>query len=187
MTEIRLAFRQFVRAPLIPATIVLLLALGVSLNAALFSVIDGLLFRPLPFPETERLVAIDAHRVVLASYGRSREEREALRAVLEATPLLSARGYASSGMLLDSGSGEVNELGLVDAAVTPGFFETFGVKPHIGRLLDDNDDRQPDPQAILIGYDLWRSRFGADPSIVGRRVSLATVRFLKMYFASRTL
>jgi len=51
------------------------------------------------------------------------------------------------------------------------------VKPRIGRLLDDNDDRQPDPQAILIGYDLWRSRFGAEPSIVGRRVSLAGRRF----------
>jgi len=50
MTEIRLAFRQVVRAPVISATIVLLLTLGVSLNAALFSVVDGLLFRPLPFP-----------------------------------------------------------------------------------------------------------------------------------------
>jgi putative ABC transport system permease protein len=174
--DLGLAVRQLVRQPALSASIILLIALGVATNTALFSVIDGLLFKPLPFHDSARLVAIDFDRVVFRAYGRTADELAAAKDALERTPLLGDRALVKPGMLFDEGTAAVGELGLVDAVVSRGFFDTLGVRPLLGRALDDNDSRQPVVRAILLGYDLWRSRLGGDPSVVGRTIVLGGKR-----------
>lgn len=160
------ALRRLARSPGFAALAALTLSLGIGVNAALFSVLDALLLRPLPHP--------DADRVVLVSGPPQAFVRFTLRGFelwppeLSQTAVFSSIGlYAAGGLNL---GGEPSER-LRAAEVTPGFFEALGVRTELGRVFTEMDVRQT-PQVVVIGHRLWRRRFASDSAIVGRSVIL---------------
>jgi putative ABC transport system permease protein len=148
---------------------VLVLALGLTVSATLFSVLDGVLLKPLPVSRPSELFVVGA-----ASPTRpgepgsvSREDVE----VLAALPFVEGvAGYAMPSGHFEPAYAE--EERVRDVATLPAFFETLGVVPHVGRLLASEDGLTADPRSIVIGHSLWRARYGGDSSVLGRPVLL---------------
>jgi putative ABC transport system permease protein len=167
--DLRYAWRSLVRSPGFAAVAVLTLALGIGANVAMFTVVDHVLLRPLPFKDPDRLV--------LPSYGLPRSLFFPKPGMLEAQDLEYTRrarlveSVATAGETQSTLSGAGEATRLVGAGVTPGFFGVLGVRPAIGRAFV-NDDDQPGGDAVIIGDGLWRERFGADPSAIGRAIML---------------
>jgi predicted permease len=169
-SDLALATRSLARQPAVAAAVVGTLALAVAANTALFSVFDGLLFRPLPFQKPEAIVHLDLPRTPTVT------EVDALRDRLTTTPLLVDGADASLGPFFEEGVQTVIDWHLTPASVTPDFFKLLGVYPSIGRVFTE-DDRTPDAELAILGYDLWRLHFGADRSIIGRIVDIpGTIR-----------
>ncbi len=168
--DLRLAVRALQRQRATTAAAVLTVGLAVAANTALFSVFDGLLFRPLPFANVDRLVHIAVPTDVRRSL--SREALLELTTRMGSTPLLERRFIAQPSLLLEEGAADVQAWGLRPASVSKGWFELFGVVPVVGRLVDPGNDT-----GFLMGEDLWRTRYGADPSLIGTPVRLPGMIF----------
>jgi predicted permease len=168
-------FRQTLRAlrreRAFTALAVLTVALGIGANTAIFSIVNATLLRPLPFAEPDRLVSI---RLTVPARARNypsipvsaplflefRERAAALERV-------SAVHTGSSGL---TGVGEPEQL--ETARVSANLFDTLGVQPRLGRGFLPHEDQQPGHRVVVITDSLWRRRFNADPSIVGRTIRL---------------
>jgi predicted permease len=166
--DVRYGVRAIRRAPLIFLTVVLTLGLGIGATTAIFSVVHGVLLRPLPYESPERLVQIwevtprgEDHNVV--SSGNYMEWRARSRS-FEA---LGAR-YAMYGVAM-TGEGEPEQVQL--SAVTASVLEVLGISPLIGRLFTEEDIRSREP-VVLLSHDFWQRRFGGDAGVVGRTVML---------------
>lgn len=169
--DVRYALRLVRRSPGFALVTVLTVALGIGANTVIFSVVNGVLLRPLPYPEPDRLVRV--HLVNPAQEitdGRlSVPELDDWRA--RARSLASIAGAVSIPMIL-TGEGEPSEH---QAAIIAGdLFGTLGVPARIGRTLTEEDLRQARPNAV-ISHRLWSTRFGQDPAILGRRIVMGTL------------
>jgi predicted permease len=169
--DIRDAARQLTRSPGFATAAVLSLALGIGGNAAIFSIVDVVLLRPLPYPDASRLVRIDGvfTRLPLVQTETGIE----LAGRVTAPELADARAFVHIGAYTLAGlnlSAEEPER-LRAAAVTPGFFAALGVVPANGRVFTDQDLTQTDRLAV-ISFRLWQQRFAGDSSIAGRSVDL---------------
>lgn len=165
------AGRQLRRSPAFAAVAVLSVGVAIGVNSAMFSIVDAVLLRPLPYPHAERLVRIDG---VFARLGlRVTETGVELNQPLTAPELLQAQSFAGIGMYSVSGVNLGNEgpARLRAAAVTPGFFTALAVRPAIGRTFTEDDLNQTDRVAV-ISFRTWHQRFLADPLVVGRTVDL---------------
>jgi predicted permease len=167
--DLRQGLRVLAGAPAFAATALLTLALGIGVNTAAFSVVNALLFRPLPVGGANRLVVFATSRVPSRalsglSYPEIREYRTAASGLVEDVAGYNA-GFA--GLAPEEGS----PARVLVTWVTGGYFPLLGIAPAAGRLIDERDVAagRVSPIAVL-GYDSWRSRFNADPSIVGRQV-----------------
>jgi putative ABC transport system permease protein len=159
------------RNPGFAAVAILTLALGIGVNTAIFSLADAALMRPLPFNEPDRLVMLTERRPTGSMNGASplnvRDWRE------QATSFQDL-GYVGRGMgggpllLAPDGSVEPTER----QGVSANLFNLLGVTPIVGRTFRPEDDG-PSPSVVLLGEAVWRRRFGADPSVVGRVVRLS--------------
>jgi putative ABC transport system permease protein len=160
------AGRSLLRTPLFTVTSAIVLTLGVGANAAIFSVVDAVLLRPLPYPDAERIVHMRGTADWVA-WKRGHGFRIVPNAFSE-SPLFEAVGvYAPGGVNVGGDAAERTQA----AAVTPGFLEALGVSPQLGRRFSQKDvDR--DPRIAIIGDGLWRRQFGADPDVLGRSVVL---------------
>lgn len=170
--DLRLATRAALRQPGLTATVVLPLAFAVAANTALFSILDGLLFRPLPFRNTEELVAL---RVADSSAVRDRYTTfvDFIRGTAE-SPLLAGVSLASASSAFPADAAA--DLDLAPAAVSSGFFGLLGLQLISGRDFrpDDNDDNEDGrPLAVILGHEVWHRLFGGDPTLLGRVVTLA--------------
>jgi putative ABC transport system permease protein len=167
--ELLHALRALRRAPGFATAAILTLALGIGANTAIFSVVNGVLLRPLPFPDDDRLVWVwgrsplrEYSNLSFPDFVDFREQVgafERLSAVTAFTPLVN----------LTAGDRPEQVQGTLVAA---DFFETLGVRPALGRGLGPGDERVALPAAAVLSHDLWRRRFGADPAVVGRSVGL---------------
>lgn len=166
--DLRYGARMLARSPGFTATAVLTLALGIGVNATIFSLVDALLFRPLPgIEEPGRLVALytgDGDYLGVSSWMDYRDIRERNRTFQALAAFKPLRMDLSAGQLTERVSGQI---------VTGNYFEALGVEPAAGRLLGpaDDDEIGGEPVAVL-GHGLWTRRFGADPGVVGRQVRL---------------
>jgi putative ABC transport system permease protein len=165
VAEFRYALRRLARAPAFTAAAALTLALGVSGISVLFTLLDAALLRPFPYAEGDRLVAI-AHNI---SPGRSEVglssgsfTHHAATGVFESV----AQWHDTPINLGGPGDPERRMLALVTAS----FFEVLRVRPLHGRLFRTADDEPGGEPSIVLGYELWQTRFGGDPSIVGQTV-----------------
>jgi predicted permease len=156
--DVRYALRGLRRSPAYTAVVVVTLALGIGANTTIFSVIDGVLLRPLPFPESERLVRIAIYpNGAFPMYQRSPSYSS-----------VGAYSYQSELNLLSEGLPER----LNGRRASAGLFSVLGVEAQAGRTFREGEDQQGAPPVALISDGLWRRRFGADPGTVGRRISV---------------
>lgn len=168
--DLRFGFRAMVRSPGFTLVAVLTLGLGIGANAAIFSVIDAVLLRPLPFREAERLVEISESRVANGWTGVSfthanfwdlRDRQRSLASV-------GALDFTSFNL---TGADQPTRVRAGEASA--GFFETLGVAPVAGRLFAaGDDDPGADQRRVVLAERFWRTRFGADPDAVGRTLTL---------------
>ncbi|HSS78502.1 MAG TPA: ADOP family duplicated permease, partial [Thermoanaerobaculia bacterium] len=158
--------RQLRKAPAFTLIAVLTLALGIGATTAIFSLLDAVVLRPLPFPHPERIVILfmtDHDELRSISAGNF----FAYRAGSRSFSVLSARTDGSFNL---AGEGEPERV--VGARVSAGFFEAFGVKPLLGRVIQAADDSAGRGRVVVLSYRLWHDRFAADPRVVGREIHL---------------
>jgi len=173
--ELRLAFRALRRQPALTSAVVLTVALAVAANTALFSIFDGLIFRPLPYPNADRIVhaeiPVDVRRTM------ANEDRTRLEDTLATTLLLVDRFEMRGAVLLEQGAAGVEAWNIRPAGVEPATLSLLGAVPVAGRLFteEDLDVARPAARPVLIREDLWRSRLGGDASLIGQVIDVPGV------------
>jgi predicted permease len=167
--QLRYTVRKLLRAPLFSAVAVLTLAVGIGSNAAIFSVVDGVLLEPLPFKDPERLVGIwhTAPGLGLDEVNQS--------PALHFTYAEESRTFESVGMWDNqqasvTGLAEPEQVDLMSVSYQT--LPMLGVQPTIGRTFTAEDDTPDTPETVLLGNGYWRRRFGADPSVLGRALTV---------------
>jgi putative ABC transport system permease protein len=169
--DLRYACRMLRKSPLVAALTVAVMALGIGATTVAFSLANGLLLRPLPYPHPERLVAVEesAPRPGDESMGVAFPNYLDLRArnhVLAEIALYDSDRATLAG----GGSGGGEAIRIPSGTVSAGLFRVLGVRPRLGRVFQPDEDLPHGPAAVLLGERLWRERYGADPSLVGRAI-----------------
>jgi putative ABC transport system permease protein len=171
--DVRYAFRTIQKSKSYSAAVLLTLAIGIGANVAVFSVVYGVLFRPLPYAQPDRLVRVfnpNKETSGFMSGQLSPQDVDDLRRNNHSFESLSAYSYnpKTGGMVLLEGDPQQLET----ASVSGDFFTTMRGGAHIGRLLTPDDDVVGKDKQIVISYAFWKNQFGGDPGVVGR-----TLRF----------
>jgi putative ABC transport system permease protein len=167
--DLRYGARMLLKSPGFTLVAVITLALGIGANAAIFSVINSVLLRPLAYPQPERLVWIWGTNpsADIKQEGASLPDFADWKA--QGRSFASMGGFTNfSPILTEAGEPER----LPGALVTDGFFTTLGVSPQLGRAFTPDEDRPDNRRVAVLGHGLWQRRFGGDPGIVGRKITL---------------
>jgi putative ABC transport system permease protein len=170
VSDIRQALRSFSKNPGFTAVVLLTLALGIGGSTAIFSVVNGVLLRPLPYADPERIVDI---RTTWVGSGDNQAHAPAdfLDLQRENRSLASVAGYRDDVVDLTAGVAEPTR---VDGAiVTSAFFDVFGVPAQRGRVPAAATDKPEGTRLIVLSDGAWREKFGADPAVVGRTVRVS--------------
>ena len=167
--DFRYALRLFRRAPAFTATVIVTLGLGIGANTAIFSVVDALLFKPLPYPHADRLYAVTlANETLLGMQYWPYPKYAAFARTQDAFDLTAA--YARTELVVDTGR---EPLRVRAEVVSSSYFPLFGVTPAIGRAFSAQEETVPARDAVVIlGDALWRSAFAADRGVIGRRLTI---------------
>jgi len=169
--DLRYAVRQLRAAPRFTIAVVLVLALGIGANTAIFSAIDAAFFRPLPFPQADRLVSIAAVDLPFeASLGRSQQQTRLNDIVADSAVFSRAAAYASGGLNL-TGDG-IEPARATVTYVTSDFFTTMGRAPSLGRVPVAEEFMTHGPNVVVLSYGMWQGTFGGDKSVIGRKIAL---------------
>ena len=171
LQDFRHALRTIRQAPGFSVVVTLTIALGVGATTAIFSVVDAILLRPLPYPAQTSLVKLfdsqSGRDVGVLSFPEFVDWRDRGSDVFE-----SVGAYAARGEVL-SGAGEAEQLLGVEASLeVPAL---LGLRPTVGRGFIETDEVPGGPRVVVLAEHLWRSHFGSDPAIVGRTVTLTGV------------
>jgi putative ABC transport system permease protein len=166
--DLRYGLRMLRNSPGFTIVAVLTLALGVGATSAVFSAVDRVLFRSLPYPEDDRLVSFGL-KVPLSA-------NEFMLAIDYVEWRKSASPFAQMGSMfpgeINCDFTEQNPVQMTCARVDSRFLPTFGIQPTLGRNFTPEDCLPHAPRVALLSYGVWRSRYGGDPKIVDRSVSL---------------
>src|SRR6266480_5482906 len=167
--DFRYGLRVLRKSPGFTIIALLTLTLGLGINCAIFTVVDAVLLRPLPYPDSERLILVQRHFPEITIPETSATKFLVWRE--HSRDFESMAGYisVSSGVNLIS-SGEPERLHSL--RVSADFFRTLGVQPALGRSFTKDEDRPGGPNAVVISHVLWQGRFGGDRGIVGRGIRL---------------
>lgn len=166
--DLRYAARTLAMRPGFAMAVILTLALGVGATTAVFSVVDRVLFRSLPYPEDDRLVSFGVKAPFEGLEFMLAPEYAVLRA--QHTPFEAMTSLTPGGA--DCDITEQNPARLSCQVVESTFLTTFGIRPVAGRDFSPEDDRRGAPRVGLISYGLWKSRFAGDPKAVGKQISI---------------
>jgi putative ABC transport system permease protein len=176
--DARIALRGLRKRPGLSLAAIVMLGLGIGANTIIFSVVDGVLLRPLPFPDSERLV--NAFRVDPEVTGRNPDLSRlgGLYSVpypvfldwAEMSPVFEVAGAYQHGSFTITGRDQAEAL--PGTAVSWGVLHALGARPTLGRLFGPEDDAVGAPRVVVLGYGTWISRFGSDPDVVGRSIAL---------------
>jgi putative ABC transport system permease protein len=161
--------RRLIRSPMFTGITVMTLGLGIGANGAIFSVIEGVLLKPLPYWHADELIAVNhaAPGVNIKNLG--------IAAFLYFTYRDESRTFQDIGMWASETS---TVTGLAEPEEVPGIEVTdrvlpaLGVQPAYGRLFSRRDDSPESPETMILTYGYWRAKFGSDPSVIGRRLVL---------------
>ncbi len=167
--DLRYALRQLRSHPGFAAVVLLTLGLGIGANTAMFSVVDAVLLRPLPYPEANRLVLLQGHKEGIGNESASVPDFLDWKAQSRSFSGMTA--FAGASLNLAGSEGRPPER-LIAARVTSDFFRTLGVGPSPGRGFTREEDRAGAGKVVVLGRSLWKDRFGGDPDVIGRAVTL---------------
>jgi putative ABC transport system permease protein len=163
----KIAIRALRKRPSFALIAIAALALGIGLNTAIFSVVEAVLLRSLPFPHPDELIRVSEWQKSFGHVGTADPNFEDWSH--QAHTIAAASEFRPVDYTL-SGTGDAERLRALE--VSSGFFATTGVFPALGRTFRADEDRTDAPGAVVITDGLWRRRFGADPSAIGRAVDL---------------
>ena len=158
--DVRFGVRSLLKRPAFTAIAVITLALGIGANSAIFSVVNAVLLRPLPYADPARLISF--------RYNQSAPD---LADVESQTKTFSRLGGMVMQPLAYTGGGEPVQFQI--GQVTGGFFDTLGVQPERGRFITSEDDRNGAPFVVVLGHDLWVKQFNRDEQILGKAIPLS--------------
>jgi putative ABC transport system permease protein len=166
LQDLKYAVRMLLKSPGFTVIAVLTLALGIGANTAIFSLVNAVLLRPLPYPEPQKVVTVGLE----FNSGDISDDVESRQYVYwrdHAQSLDSVAAFFGSmgGFNLVGNSGPVHVRG---AKVSRQFFSALGMQPILGRGFEPDEDRPGGPDVTVISYGLWRSAFGGDPNAIGR-------------------
>lgn len=162
--EARFALRRLARRPLITLATVGTLGLGIGAATAIFTVVDGVVLRPLPYPRPDELVLV-GHRSASGKLGMP--DGGYFYYLDHASTLESLAVYIESSSTV-AGAGEPVELGIIQA--TPSLFPTLGVTPFLGRAFSPDDAKPGAPPVAVVSYGYWQRMLGGDPEAVGKPI-----------------
>ena len=169
--DIRLAFRVLLANRGFAAATLLTVALGVGGTAAVFSVVHGVLLRPLPYDESERLVRLwEVHPGANAPFGEPVLSAPTYRAWSRSSDSLEAIGSYTIDEFDVTGAGAARRVRGVQ--VTPSLFRVLRATPVAGRLFDDADAERGAAPVVVLAHATWQERFGGDPNVIDRRLTL---------------
>ena len=172
LQDVRYGLRMLQRSPGFTIVAVLTLALGIGANTAIFSVVYGVLLRPLPFKDPERLIVLNetTPRVgtVAVSYPNFLDWREQSHTFSQMAPITSVEFNLAGVSQPESITG---------LAVSPNFLSMMGVRPLLGRDFDASEEKPGTAPVVLLSYELWQSHLGGDPTAVGRTITLDDTSF----------
>lgn len=168
--NLRSAFRFMRKSPLFSVTVIATLALGIGANSAVFSALDAVVLRPLPFPESDQLMRIDQYNPKDPGQGGFTapvrlEDWNRMNSTFQAIA-----GYYTQDE--SETSGDLPEK-VTMAAITPRFLQVWGVAPALGRDFNPDEERFGGTDAVLISDHFWRRRFGGDPGAVGKKLHMS--------------
>jgi putative ABC transport system permease protein len=169
LQDLRYAIRVLAKSPGFAAVAVLTLALGIGANTAIFTVVYGVLLRPLPFPQPDRIVQLaETYRTDSDEMSLSWNELQHLREYGQLFEHLA--GYTDVGFNLASGNEAEHVRGVPASAE---YFQVFGVLPAYGRDFLPEEDHGDGQRVAMLSHALWTRRFGGDPSVIGRKILLS--------------
>ncbi|RPI28901.1 MAG: ABC transporter permease [Acidobacteria bacterium] len=166
--DVRLALRNLRRHPVFAVVVLLVLALGIGANTAIFSAVNGILLHPFPFPEPDRIVSVHTYHVSGENSGagyRCYLDWRDQNSVFEEMAIVP---WVGSYTL--TGSGEPSRIR--GGFTTWGFLKVLKVEPVLGRFFSTDEDVQGGPAVLLLSYSAWQSRFGARSDVLGRTLVL---------------
>ena len=172
LTDLKYAFRMLIKAPVFTAIAILTLALGIGANSAIFSVIDTVLLRPLPFKNPDEIVNI---------WGRYADDNGNVRGNVhsfsdyvdlrdQSQSMAAMAAYTRTGGTLTNGE---DAKFLEGIAITPEVFDVLGVPPLLGRAFTREDAKNDANRVVVLTYPFWKSAFAGDPKIIGQQVTLS--------------
>ncbi len=181
LRDVRFAFRQVAKSPGFAVAVVLTLALGIGVNTAVFSMVDGFLLRTLPFREPDRVAALIRHEQGIdPRSGKAFTEEDdshtgetwlALKQNLHSVSLASWGG--SDGVNLETSSADGNAIRyVIESRVSADYFNVLGLPLSRGRGFNADEDRPSGPKAVVLSYALWQATFHSDPQVIGHAIHL---------------
>jgi predicted permease len=181
LQDLRLAGRQLRHNPGFSLAVVLTLALGVGVNTAVFSLVNGFLLRPLPYPQPDRLGVLVLHSEGISPKSgqytlddNPSQDGETWEMVRDHVPSVQAAAFGgTSGVNLHAGSASGSDVRYVqDMRVSAHYFDVLGIQPFLGRGFTEQEDRPDGPKAVVVSYDLWQTALHADPQALGKEINL---------------
>ena len=166
--DIRYALRMLGKAPGFTTIALLTLAIGIGANAAVFSVVNSVLLKPLNYPKADELVSL--HQIAPGAAGlASFEDGLHLSPSMYFTYAEQNRTFQSMGVW-DTGTANVTGLAEPEQVRTVGVLQALGVPPEAGRWLSQGDQIPRGPERVMLSYGYWQRRFGGDRSVIGRNL-----------------
>ena len=173
-TDLKLVFRRLRKSPGFAATVILTLAIGIGANTAVFSVLNSVLFKPLPYPKPNQLVAV---RLIAPGAAGLADFSSGLRlspsmyfTFSEQNRTFQSFGVWIGGTANVTGLGQPHEVHI--ASITDGVLQTLSVPPLLGRWLLPADQNPHGQKTVVLSYGYWQRRFGGDRSAIGRSIQI---------------
>ncbi|PZR70763.1 MAG: hypothetical protein DLM73_17145 [Chthoniobacterales bacterium] len=170
ITDLKYALRMLVKTPTFAIIAVLTLALGIGANSAIFSVVDTVLLRPLPFKDPDQIVMAWAHYVndsgghgvhSVPDYTDLRDQSRSFAGMAAYTRTAGTLSQAEDAQLLEG------------VAITPEIFDVLGVPPLLGRGFTPEEAKDQGARVVVLTYTLWKHAFGGDPKILGQEITIS--------------
>ena len=167
--QLRQLFRRLARAPMFTAITLVTLAVSIGANTAIFSVIEGVLLKPLPYPHADELVGLwhTAPGVGIKEVNMSPSMYFIYR---EQSRTFQDVGLYNTNSVTITGVGEPEQVRAL--YVTDGTLPILGVSPYLGRIFSRAEDSPSGPKTVMLSYGYWRTKFGADPNTVGKNLTI---------------
>jgi putative ABC transport system permease protein len=169
LNDLRYTLRMLRKSPLFTLAVVFTVALGIGANTAIFSVVNAVMLRPLPFRQPDRLVWIAEKndKANLTQFSASVLNYLSWKERQHTFDAMAAFGFATFNF---TGQGDPEQF--TGGTLTPSLFPMLGLKPVLGRSFTDDEDKPGSPKVAMISEGLWKRRFGGDPTVIGRAIAL---------------